>query len=144
MQRGRYRSSAIRTHLYLFAGQHPVHGISPRHLSVLCAHIHKSLWCTSSTQWKERETEFIFQDLNTDSYLVCRPNAETSLSDIIISVTTTAALILAHILSRRDNWSLFSFSLAARHYSFGQSGTLLSKPPAKHYQRQDNDASNPD
>ena len=53
-----------------------------------------------------------------------------------LSMTTIVALILAHILSRKDNWGLFSFSLAAWNNLFGQSITLVSKMPAKHYQRQ--------
>lgn len=44
-----------------------------------------------------------------------------------LSTTTTAVLISAQILSRRDNWGLFSFSPAVWNYSFGQSIMLLPK-----------------
>lgn len=53
-----------------------------------------------------------------------------------LSMTTTAVLISAQILSRRDNWGLFRFSLAVWNNSFGQSIMLLSKMPAKPSQRQ--------
>lgn len=52
-------------------------------------------------------------------------------------MTTTAVLISAQILSRRDNWGLFSSSLAVWNNSFGQLVRLLSKMPAKHSQRQE-------
>lgn len=54
-----------------------------------------------------------------------------------LSMTTTAVPIPAQILSRRDNWGPFSFSLAVWNNSFGQSIMLLSEMPAKHSQRQE-------
>lgn len=104
---------------------------------MLCVWIYQSPWCTFSTHQKNTGfTHFwrckykFVSSLQTkcQNEFVWHPH---------LSMTTTAVLISAQILFRRDKWGLFSFSLAVWNNSFGQSIMLLSKMPAKHSQRQE-------
>lgn len=112
-------------------------GISPRNISVLCVWIYKSLWCTFSTP--QKKTGFTHFSRSKYEFV---PSLHTKCWNEFVwhphlSMTTTAVPISAQILSRRDNWGLFSFNLAVWSNSLGQSIMLLSKMPAKHYQRQE-------
>lgn len=121
---------------FFFLGQYPVLRLAPETYQC-CVWIYKSLWCTFSTP--QKETGFTHFSRSKYEFV---PSLHTKCWNEFVrhphlSMTTTAVPISAQILSRRDNWGLFSFNLAVWSNSLGQSIMLLSKMPAKHYQRQE-------